>query len=91
MPHLGSLSHHAGPSSPPPAARILSFGLHFAEMCIPCVVGFAVGDALYFLAADAAGYSRPFSELPALSVAVVTLNMTVPMVAWMRWRAWTAR
>jgi hypothetical protein len=66
--------------------RFGRFGLHFAEMCIPMCVGFMVGDAIYFLAADLAGYSQPFSDLPVLSVLVVTFNMTAPMVAWMRYR-----
>lgn len=62
------------------------FGLHFAAMCIPMCLGFMVGDAIYFLMADLAGYSHPFTDLPALSVVVVTFNMTAPMVAWMRYR-----
>jgi hypothetical protein len=55
-------------------------------MCIPMCVGFMVGDAIYFVIADLAGYPQPFSDLPVLSVFVVTFNMTVPMVAWMRYR-----
>src|SRR4029453_15690732 len=31
-------------------------------------------------------YSAPFSELPELSVLVVTFAMTAPMVAWMLFR-----
>lgn len=51
-------------------------------MCI----GFAVGDLIYFWAADQFGYAKPFSELPELSVLVVTFSMTAPMVAWMWYR-----
>jgi hypothetical protein len=51
-------------------------------MCI----GFAIGDALYFWLAGLAGYSKPFSQLPELSVLVVTVSMTAPMTAWMFYR-----
>jgi hypothetical protein len=67
------------------------FGLHFLEMCIPMCLGFMVGDAIYFLIADAAGYSKPFTELPVLSVVVVTFNITAPMVWWMRFRGMARR
>ena len=62
------------------------FALHFAEMCAPMCIGFAVGDLLYFWLASLAGYSEPFSELPYLSVVVVTVSMTAPMTAWMLYR-----
>ena len=48
---------------------------------------FAVADLLYFWAAAQFGYSKPFSDLPELSVVVVTFAMTMPMVAWMLFRA----
>jgi hypothetical protein len=67
------------------------FVLHFVEMCMPMCLGWAVGDLVYFWAADLFGYSDPFSELPVLSLAVVTFNMTAPMVAWMRFRGMPAR
>jgi hypothetical protein len=56
-------------------------------MCI----GFAVGDIVYFWAARELGYSEPFSELPELSVAIVTFTMTAPMVAWMLFRGMPRR
>jgi hypothetical protein len=64
---------------------------HYAEMCVPMCVGFAVGDLIYFWAAGQFGYSKPFSELPALSVLVVTFTMTAPMVAWMLFRGMPRR
>jgi hypothetical protein len=51
-------------------------------MCI----GFAIGDALYFWVAGAVGDPKPFSQLPELSVLIVTVSMTAPMAAWMRYR-----
>ena len=67
------------------------FVLHFFEMCVPMCLGFVVGDAAYFAVAGALGYSDPFSELPVLSLALVTVFMTAPMVAWMRFRGMPPR
>jgi hypothetical protein len=65
--------------------------LHYLEMCAPMCIGFAIGDLVYFGAAARFGYSDPFSELPELSVAVVTFTMTAPMVAWMFFRGMPRR
>jgi hypothetical protein len=67
------------------------FVLHYFEMCIPMCIGFAVGDLIYFSIAGALGYSEPFTELPVLSVLVVTFAMTAPMTAWMRFRGMPRR
>jgi uncharacterized membrane protein YozB (DUF420 family) len=64
---------------------------HFLEMCAPMCIGFAVGDLVYFWAAGRFGYSEPFSDLPELSVIVVTFTMTAPMVAWMLFRGMPRR
>ena len=64
---------------------------HYLEMCAPMCIGFAVGDLVYFWAAGRLGYSDPFSQLPELSVAVVTFAMTAPMVAWMLLRGMPRR
>jgi len=81
-------SHHRGDRR---LSRAGHFGLHFLEMCMPMCIGFAVGDLVYFWVADLFGYSEPFRELPGLSLAIVTFNMTAPMVAWMRFRGMPAR
>ena len=85
-------------STTPTAARPISrprqigyFLLHYGEMCAPMCIGFAVGDLVYFWAAGRLGYSEPFTELPVLSVLVVTFTMTAPMVAWMRFRGMPRR
>ena len=67
------------------------FVLHYFEMCIPMCIGFAVGDLLYFSIAGLFGYSEPFTELPLLSVLVVTFAMTAPMTAWMLYRGMPKR
>ena len=64
---------------------------HYGEMCAPMCIGFAVGDLVYFWAAARFGYSKPFSELPELSVVVVTFTMTAPMVSWMLFRGMPRR
>jgi hypothetical protein len=51
----------------------------------------AGGHLVYFWAADLLGYSEPFRELPVLSLAIVTFNMTAPMIAWMRFRGMPRR
>jgi hypothetical protein len=66
--------------------KIGHFVLHYLEMCLPMCIGFAVGDLVYFAAAQALGYSEPFRQLPELSVLVVTFTMTAPMAAWMLFR-----
>src|SRR5215207_8981801 len=68
------------------ASRLGRFTLHFFEMCAPMCVGFAIGDLLYFWAAGRFGYSEPFKQLSELSLLIVTLTMTAPMVAWMAYR-----
>ena len=64
---------------------------HYLEMCAPMCIGFALGDLVYFWAAGRFGYSEPFTQLPELSVAVVTFTMTAPMVAWMLLRGMPRR
>jgi hypothetical protein len=74
------------PPIPTRRSQVGRFFLHYAEMCAPMCIGFAVGDLLYFSIAGLFGYSDPFSDLPVLSVVVVTITMTAPMTAWMLFR-----
>ena len=78
----------------PPVSRPRQTALflrHYLEMCAPMCIGFALGDLAYFWAAEQLGYSEPFTQLPELSVLVVTLSMTIPMVAWMAFRGMPLR
>lgn len=78
----------------PPLSRrsqVRHFFLHYFEMCAPMCIGFAIGDLLYFSIAGLFGYSDPFSDLPVVSVAVVTFTMTAPMTAWMLLRGMPRR
>jgi hypothetical protein len=72
-------------------SQVRHFVWHYVEMCAPMCIGFAVGDLVYFRAAGRFGYSEPFSELPEVSVLVVTFTMTAPMVAWMLFRGMPRR
>ena len=81
----------AGEATPGAGRQIGHFALHFGEMCVPMCIGFAVGDLVYFWLAGMAGYGEPFTELPVLSVLVVTLTMTAPMTAWMLYRGMPRR
>jgi hypothetical protein len=63
--------------------RTAHFLRHYFEMCAPMCIGFAIGDLVYFWAAEQQGYSEPFRQLPELSVLVVTFTMTAPMAALM--------
>lgn len=71
--------------------RTAHFLRHYFEMCVPMCIGLAVGDLIYFWAAEQQGYSEPFTQLPELSVLVVTLTMTAPMTAWMLFRGMSPR
>ncbi len=71
--------------------RVGRFVLHYFEMCIPMCIGFAIGDLVYFSIARGLGYSEPFTELPVLSVLLVTFTMTAPMTAWMLYRCMPRR
>ena len=72
-------------------SQVGRFFLHYFEMCAPMCIGFVLGDLLYFSIAGLFGYSDPFSDLPVLSVVVVTVTMTAPMTAWMRFRGMPRR
>jgi hypothetical protein len=83
-------AHEAGSTISRPR-QLGHFLRHYLEMCAPMCIGFALGDLIYFWAAGRFGYSHPFSELPELSVLVVTFTMTAPMIGWMRFRGMPRR
>jgi hypothetical protein len=61
---------------------------HYIEMLVAMFVGMAVLGTPAFLALGAAGVSSAElqSDAPALMLLVMGITMTVPMVAWMRYR-----
>jgi hypothetical protein len=66
------------------------FGLHLLEMCMVMCVGAAALSLLFFGAAGLLGYTDLLQTAPELVVLVIALNLSVPMLAWMRYRgmAW---
>jgi hypothetical protein len=89
--HVQAAGHAVAAAPLSVSRQVGHFVRHYVEMCVPMCIGFAVGDLVYFAIAERFGYSQPFSDLPVLSVMVVTLTMTAPMVAWMRFRGMRGR
>ena len=63
-----------------------TFLAHFGEMCVTMCVGTAVLSLLFFGGAALLGYTNLLQRFPELSTAVLAINMSLPMVAWMRIR-----
>ena len=61
------------------------FGLHLIEMCMVMCVGAAALSLLFFGTAGLLGYSDLPQTAPELVVLVIALNLSVPMLAWMRY------
>jgi hypothetical protein len=66
------------------------FALHLFEMCVVMCAGAVVLSVLFFGAAGVLGYPNLPETAPELSVFVIALHLSVPMLAWMRYRgmAW---
>lgn len=66
------------------------FAAHLVEMCMVMCVGAIVLSVLFFGAAAMLGYTNLPQTATELSVLVIALNLSVPMVVWMRFRgmAW---
>lgn len=75
--------HHGPPSG---LAQVGHFLQHYLEMCAVMCVGEAVLDVLFFGGAWVIWHSNLISQFPELSTLVIAFNMSVPMVAWMRFR-----
>jgi len=72
----------------PPRRRVRNFVRHYVEMLVAMflgmfVLGFALEALLELAGVDASSWD---TEKPALFLLVMAVNMTVPMVAWMRYR-----
>jgi hypothetical protein len=70
-----------------PAGRFI---LHLAEMCMVMCGGAVVLSVLFFGASALLGYDDLPRTAPALSVLAIAVNLSVPMLVWMRFRgmAW---
>jgi hypothetical protein len=84
---VGSTTERGGN---PSAARILRpvgrFVLHLAEMCIVMCVSAVVLSVAFFAGAGLLGYDDLPRTAPELSVLVIAVNLSVPMLVWMRLR-----
>ncbi len=65
--------------------HVLRFIGHFLVMLAAMYLGMLTLNPIYDWIAGRAGYPDPWTQLPVLSSMVMAGNMTVPMVAWMRY------
>ena len=79
--HLGDRPGGAGPLQ-----QIGHFVLHFRDNVRPDVHQLRRRHSLVLLAREPRKVFRPFSDLPYLSLLVITVSMTVPMTTPMRSR-----
>src|SRR5512140_195499 len=70
-------------------SQVWTFARHFIEMCVAMCVGVALANVVIGVADAITGRDLP-EQLPALSLLVLAVFITLPMVAWMRFRgmAW---
>lgn len=69
--------------------QVWNFGRHFAEMCIAMCIGVALTNVALRAAEDAwRGDLR--GEWPGVTLLAISVGITLPMAAWMRFRgmAW---
>jgi hypothetical protein len=60
--------------------------IHLVEMCMVMCAGAVVLSVLFFGAAGLLGYSNLPQQAPELSVLAIAVNLSLPMLAWMRFR-----
>jgi hypothetical protein len=63
-----------------------SFLLHYLEMCLACCVGGVTLGFAFFGGAALLGYPDLIVRAPYFSTLMLAVILTVPMVAWMRFR-----
>lgn len=72
------------------ASRVLRpvgrFALHLGEMCVVMCLGGIALSVAFFAGAGLLGYDNLPGTAPELSVLVIALNLSVPMLVWMRLR-----
>jgi energy-converting hydrogenase Eha subunit A len=62
------------------------FVLHYLEMCLACCVGGATLGIAFFGGAALLGHPDLVPKAPVFSTLMLAVILTVPMVAWMRFR-----
>ncbi len=66
--------------------KVGHFLLHYLEMCLACCVGGATLGFAFFGGAALVGYPELIVRAPFFSTLMLAVILTVPMVAWMRFR-----
>jgi hypothetical protein len=70
--------------------QIWNFGRHYVEMCIAMCIGVALTNFLLRGAAEVWGADLR-QQWPGLSLLVISIGITLPMAAWMRFRGMESR
>ena len=66
--------------------KVGHFLWHYVQMCMACCVGGVTLGIIFFGGAALIGYSDLIVRAPYFSTLVLAVILTVPMVAWMRFR-----
>jgi hypothetical protein len=66
--------------------KVGHFILHYLEMCLACCVGGVTLGVAFFGGAAFVGFPDLIVEAPYFSTLMLAIILTVPMVAWMRFR-----
>jgi hypothetical protein len=66
--------------------KVGHFVMHYLEMCMACCVGGATLGIASFGGAALLGYPDLVPKAPVFSTLMLAVILTVPMVAWMRFR-----
>jgi hypothetical protein len=79
----------AGPAAAPRSRQAWNFARHFVEMCVAMCIGVAVANLMIAAAGTITG-GDVREQIPGLATATLAGFITLPMVAWMRFRgmAW---
>jgi hypothetical protein len=59
---------------------------NFVRMCLPGCLGALILSVAFFGTAALVGYPDLIGQAPVLSTMVLTINFTLPLVAWMSFR-----
>ena len=59
---------------------------HYLEMCVACCVGGVTLGVAFFGGAALIGYPDLIAQAPVFSTLMLAIILTVPMIAWMRFR-----
>lgn len=59
---------------------------HFLEMCLVMCMGGIMINVLFFGLAARLGFPNLFEKFPQFSLLLVGVNLSIPMIAWMRFR-----